>query len=125
MNIWGAEGSARFDFDVDKDGNPINIRLRTTSGDAEIDRKPKKRFAVADMKLRKLGFKGNAFELLLSEKGQSFSAKAAIVGSRRLHSRQNANRSVQPKSNKNENAYSERLSKSVRLPAAVEPARPP
>lgn len=35
----GAEGSARFDFDVDASGKVINVKLKQSSGNAEIDRK--------------------------------------------------------------------------------------
>ncbi len=35
----GAEGSARFDFEVDAKGKVTNVRLKQSSGNAEVDRK--------------------------------------------------------------------------------------
>ncbi|NJR50696.1 MAG: energy transducer TonB [Leptolyngbyaceae cyanobacterium CSU_1_3] len=121
----GAEGSARFDFDVDKDGNPINIRLRTTSGDAEIDRKAEEAIRRRRYEASETGFQGQRIRVTSEREGSEFQRQSR--DRRQQEAAQQAERESQRAAQEQqERERLQREAEQERPPAsAVEPARPP
>jgi len=68
----GAEGSSRFDFDVDRNGNVINVRLRQPSGNSEIDRKAEEAIRRRKYEASESGFQGQRIRVTSEQDGSEF-----------------------------------------------------
>ncbi|MBD2081988.1 TonB family protein [Leptolyngbya sp. FACHB-17] len=73
----GAEGSARFDFDVDKDGNVFNVRLRQSSGNPEIDRKAEEAIRRRRYEASESGFQSQRIRVTSEQEGSDFQRQNA------------------------------------------------
>ncbi len=70
--FFGKEGSAQFDFDIDARGNPVNIRLKESSGDLEIDQKAAEQIRRRRYEASDEGYQGAKLRVTSERAGSDF-----------------------------------------------------
>jgi TonB family protein len=68
----GGEGTARYSFDVDANGNVTNVRLRQSSGNPEIDRKAAEAIQQRKYEASEGGYEGQRIRVTSEQEGSRF-----------------------------------------------------
>ena len=71
-DFFGKEGSTQFDFDIDARGNPVNLRLKQSSGDPEVDRQAAETIRRRRYESSDEGYQGAKLRVTYEQEGSDF-----------------------------------------------------